>query len=96
MPKYIIERIIPASGALTSRSLQKIARSYCDAIHQVGTRIQWIESFVTADKWYCVYVAADEATIREHATIGGFAINGIHEVMACVDPVSAEGDLKHP
>lgn len=96
MPKYIIERIIPASGALTSRSLQKIARNSCDAVQQIGTQIQWIESFVTADKWYCVYIAANEELIHEHAAIGGFPVNAIHEVMAYVDPVSAEGDLKHP
>jgi hypothetical protein len=96
MPKYIIERIIPASGALTSRSLQKIARISNDAVQQAGAGIQWVESFVTADKWYCIYIAIDENIIREHAAIGGFPVNAIHEVMAYVDPVSAEGDIKHP
>jgi hypothetical protein len=93
MPKYIIERVIPASGALTSRSLQKMAQQSCDAIQQIGTKIQWIESFVTADKWYCVYIADEEETIRQHAQIGNFPIDAIHEVMAYVDPVSAEGNL---
>lgn len=87
---------MPASGALTTRSLQKIAQSSCDAIRQAGEGIQWVESFVTADKWYCIYIATDEELIREHARLGGFPVNAIHEVMAYVDPVSAEGNLKHP
>jgi hypothetical protein len=91
MPRYIIERTLPASGALTTRSLQKMARSSRDILQQMGTKIQWIESYVTADKWYCVYIATDEETVREHGRLGGFPVDVIHEVITRLDPVSAEG-----
>jgi hypothetical protein len=96
MPKYIIERVVPGSGALTTRSLQKIARSSFDAITQMSHRIQWVESWVTADKWFCLYIAPDEDTIREHATLVGFPADAIYEVMARVDPVTAEGHIPWP
>ena len=90
MPRYLIERTLPGSGALTSRSLQKMARSSCDTLHRMGTRIQWLESYVTADKWYCLYIADNEDTVREHGKLGGFPIEAIYEVITRVDPVSAE------
>ena len=90
MPKFIIEREIPGTGALTKSSLQKIAKESCDAIRSIGTDIQWVNSYVTADKWYCVYIAKDESLVREHGKRGGFPVNGVYEVMAVVDPVDAE------
>jgi hypothetical protein len=93
MPKYVVERQMPGSGALTTRSLQKIAKRSCDTIIEMDANIQWIESFVTADKWFCIYIASDESLIREHAKRGDFPIMTINEVITIVDPVSAEGEF---
>jgi len=93
MPKYIIEREIPGSGGLTSTSLKKIAKKSCDVITEMDGKVQWIESFVTADKWYCVYLAANEQLIKEHAKRGDFPANAINELMAIVDPASGENIL---
>lgn len=90
MPKYIIEREIPGAGALTKRSLQNIAKKSCAVINEMGTKVQWLESFVTGDKLYCVYIAENEEVVKEHAKRGGFPANVINEVMAMLDPVSAE------
>ncbi|HEX7845632.1 MAG TPA: DUF4242 domain-containing protein [Chitinophagaceae bacterium] len=90
MPKFIIERDIPGSGALTKSSLQQIARRSCEAIREIGPDIQWVQSYVTADKWYCVYIAKDESLVREHGKRGGFPVDDVLEVMAVVDPADAE------
>ena len=90
MPKYIIEREIPGAGALTKRSLQNIAKKSCDVIREMGTEVQWLESFVTGDKIYCVYIAANEGLVKEHAKRGGFPANVVSEVMTIMDPVTAE------
>jgi len=90
MPKFIIEREIPGSGALTKSSLQQFAKESCDALRSLGTDIQWVASYVTADKWFCLYIAKDEALVREHAKRGGFPVDAVLEVMAVVDPVDAE------
>jgi len=90
MPKYIIERDIPNAGALTAQDLHAISQKSCGVLSNMGTKIQWVESYVTDDKVYCVYIAPDEATIKEHAEQGGFPANRISQVRTMIDPTSAE------
>jgi hypothetical protein len=90
MPKYVIERSLPGSDKFTAAKLQEIAQQSCDAIIAIGPQIQWVTTFVTASKWYCVYIAPDKETIREHARRGGFPAEVISEVVAIVDPTNAE------
>jgi hypothetical protein len=90
MPKYIIEREIPNAGALTPEQLQGISQTSCQVLGEMGPSIQWVESFVTGDKVYCVYNAVNEDAIREHAKRGGFPANEINEVRARIDPTTAE------
>lgn len=89
MPKYIIERQIPGAGQLTSEQLRGIAQKSCAVLSGLGPRIQWIESYVTPDKVYCVYIAPDEAMVREHARQGGFPADRISEVKTVLDPTTA-------
>jgi hypothetical protein len=89
MPKYIIEREIPAAGKLTRDQLQGISQKSCGVLEKLGPQIQWVESYVTDDKVYCVYVAPSEALIREHAKQGGFPANKISEVRRLIDPTTA-------
>lgn len=91
MPKYIIEREIPNAGDLTAQELQGISQKSCSILKEMGPDIQWLESYVTADKVYCVYIAPDEASIREHAEKGQFPANRISEVKTIIDPTTAEG-----
>jgi len=90
MPKYVIEREIPGVGNLKPEELQAISQKSCGVLRNMGPHIQWVESFVTADKIYCIYIAPNEATVREHATQGGFPANRVSEVKARIDPTSAE------
>lgn len=90
MPKYIIEREIPGAGQLPPAELQAIAGKSCCVLRGLGPEIQWIESYVTDDKIYCVYIAPDEALIRAHAEQGGFPANSIRRVAARIDPCTAE------
>jgi hypothetical protein len=90
MPKYVIERDIPGAGSLSPAELAAVSRKSCSVIGALGPQIQWVQSFVTADKVYCVYIAPNEALIREHARQGGFPANRVSEVMAVIDPVTAE------
>lgn len=90
MPKYIIEREIPGAGKLSSQEVQDISQKSCDVLTQMGPRIQWIHSYVTGDKIYCVYFAPDEATVREHAMRGGFPANRISQIYSVIDPSTAE------
>ena len=90
MPKFVIEREIPGAGKLSKEDLHGIAQKSCGVLEQLGPRIQWIESFVTDDKIYCVYVAPDEATVRKHATMGGFPANSVARVRQMIDPTTAE------
>ena len=90
MPKYIIERDIPNAGALTADQLQGISQKSCSILHEMGPKIQWLQSYVTGDKVYCVYIAPDEASIREHAEKGGFPANRISEIKTIIDPTTAE------
>ncbi len=90
MPKYVIERELPGAGRLTPEELAGIARTSCSVLSDLGPSIQWVHSYVTADKIYCVYIAPDEQAIREHAKRGGFPANRISEVTTTIDPTTAE------
>ena len=90
MPKYIIERDMPGVGGLSAAQLQGAAKTSCGVLNKLGPQIQWVESYVTGDKIYCVYIAPNEEMIREHARQGGFPANKISEVKATIDPTTAE------
>ena len=90
MPKYIIEREIAGVGTLTPEQLQGVSQKSCGVLKKLGPQIQWLESYVTDDKVYCVYIAPDEATVREHAKQGGFPANRVSEVKGIIDPTTAE------
>jgi hypothetical protein len=91
MPKYVIEREIPGAGTLTPDQVQAISQKSCSVLNKLGPQIQWLHSYVTADKIYCVYIAPNEEMVREHAKQGGFPANRISEVKLVIDPTSAEG-----
>jgi uncharacterized protein DUF4242 len=90
MPKYVIEREIPGAGSLTSEQILAISQKSCGVLKTLGPQIQWVESYVTPDKIYCVYIAPNEAMVREHAKQGGFPANRVSEVKRMIDPTSAE------
>jgi hypothetical protein len=90
MPKYIIEREIPGAGSLAYRELQDISQKSCGILCDMGPKIQWVESYVTEDKVYCIYIAPDEETVREHAEKGGFPANRISKISTMIDPTTAE------
>ena len=89
MPKYVIERNMPGAGALSRDDLAAIAEKSCRALEEIGSQIQWVESFITADKVYSVYIARDHRLIREHAHLSGFPADTICEVKAVIDPSTA-------
>jgi hypothetical protein len=90
MPKYVIERDIPGIGKLPASELKAISQKSCGVLSGMGPQIQWVESFVTADRIYCVYIAPNEDRVREHAKQGGFPANRVSEVVARIDPTTAE------
>jgi hypothetical protein len=90
MPKYVIERDLPGAGKLTPDELRGISQKSCGVIDKLGPKIQWIHSYVTEDKIYCIYRAASEEMIREHAREGGFPANKISEITAVIEPSTAE------
>jgi hypothetical protein len=90
MPKFVIEREIPGVGALSEAQLAGVSQTSCGVIKAIGPQIQWVESFVTDDKIYCVYIAPDEATVRKHAEMGGFPANSVAQVRRMIDPTTAE------
>ncbi len=90
MPKYVIEREIPGAGKLSPKELQAISQKSCGVLKQLGPQIQWLESYVTDDKIYCVYIAPNEKMVREHAQQGEFPANRISEVRSVIDPTTAE------
>lgn len=90
MPKYIIERDMPGLGKLTPEQLQAASQKSCGVLTKLGPQITWLESFVTEDKLYCVYIAPDEATVREHARQGDFPANRVSIVKRMIDPTTAE------
>jgi hypothetical protein len=90
MPKFVIEREIPAIGSATPEQLRATSQASCGALRTIGPQVQWMHSYVTEDKIYCVYLAPDEAAIREHARLGGFPANRISRVLSTIDPTTAE------
>jgi hypothetical protein len=90
MPKYVIERQVPGAGGLSSDQLKAISQTSCGVLRKLGPEIQWVHSYVTGDKIYCVYIAANEQLVREHAAQGGFPANSVAEVKAIIDPTTAE------
>jgi hypothetical protein len=90
MPKYVIEREIPNAGKLSKAELQGISQKSCGVLRNLGPEIQWVQSYVTDDKVYCVYIAPNEQIVREHANQGGFPANRISEVKSVIDPTTAE------
>lgn len=91
MPKFLIERELPGAGDLSSEELQAISQKSCGVLQKLGPQIQWVESYVTGDKIYCVYIAPNEELIREHASQGGFPANRVSEIKRMIDPTTAEG-----
>jgi cell division inhibitor SulA len=90
MPKFVIEREIPGAGKLTPEQLQCVSQTSCGVLRELGPQIQWVESLVTDDKIYCVYIAPDEDMVRKHAQMGGFPANKVAQVRAVIDPTTSE------
>ena len=90
MPKYLIEREIPGAGKLSPAELQGISQKSCGVLGKMGPQIQWLQSYVTGDKIYCVYIAPNEAAVREHASKGGFPANRVSQITTIIDPTTAE------
>jgi hypothetical protein len=90
MPKFVIEREIPGAGNLSGEQLQAISEKSCSVLRNLGPQVQWVQSYVTDDKIYCVYIAPNEQAVREHARIGGFPANRVSEIRTIIDPTTAE------
>ena len=90
MPKYVIEREIAGAGSLSAEQLKAISQTSCGVLSKMGPQIQWVNSYVTTDKIYCVYIAPNEEMVREHALQGGFPANKVSLVSAIIDPATAE------
>src|SRR5467141_2505107 len=90
MPKYVIEREIPGAGDMSPQELQAVSQKSCIVLQNLGSQIQWLQSYVTGDKIYCVYIAPNEEMIREHASQGGFPANRVSEIKSIIDPTTAE------
>ena len=90
MPKFVIERDIPGAGKMTPAELQAVAQTSCGVLRDMGPRIQWVHSYVTDDKVYCIYVAPDAEAVREHARQGGFPANRVSMIRSVIDPTTAE------
>ncbi|CAM3210216.1 DUF4242 domain-containing protein [Rhodothermus bifroesti] len=90
MPKFVIEREIPGAGKLSPQELQAISQKSCSVLSEMGPQIQWVQSYVTDDKIYCIYVAPNEEAVREHAKQGGFPANRVSRVWSVIDPTTAE------
>jgi len=90
MPKFVIERAIPGVGATKAAELKAISQKSCSVLHEMGPDVQWVQSYVTGDKIYCIYNAANEDLVKEHARRGGFPANSVSRVMSMIDPTTAE------
>jgi hypothetical protein len=90
MPRFVIEREIPGAGNLSDEELHGISQKSCGVLRELGPQVQWVQSFVTDDKIYCVYIAPDEASVRKHAEMGGFPANSVAQVHRVIDPTTAE------
>jgi hypothetical protein len=91
MPKYVIERDLPGAGKLGPKELQAVSQKSCSVLRNLGPQIQWLHSYVTGDKIYCIYIAPNEEMIREHARQGGFPANRVSEIRTVIDPTTSEG-----
>ncbi|MCI0360964.1 MAG: DUF4242 domain-containing protein [Planctomycetaceae bacterium] len=94
MPKYVIEREIPGAGKLTADQLRSISQTSCGVLQKLGPQIQWVQSYVTDDKVYCIYIAPSEEMVREHARQGGFPANRVSVIREVIDPTTAEGQVE--
>jgi hypothetical protein len=92
MPKFLIEREIAGAGALSPQQLQAVSEKSCAVLRNLGPEVQWVHSYVTGNKIYCVYIAPSEQMVREHARLGGFPANRISEIKSIIDPTTAEKD----
>ncbi len=90
MPKFVIERDIPEVGKLSAEELQAISQKSCGVLREMGPQIQWVQSYVTDDRIYCIYIAPDEEAVRKHAQQGGFPANRISRIRSVIDPTTAE------
>ena len=90
MPRYVIEREIPGAGDLSQEELHSISQKSCSVLQELGPQVQWVQSYVTDNKIYCVYIAPDEASVRKHAEMGGFPANSVAQVRSVIDPTTAE------
>ena len=90
MPKYVIERELPGAGNMSPQELQSVSQKSCSVLQNQGPQIQWLHSYVTSDKIYCIYIAPNDEMIREHAQQGGFPANRISEIKTVIDPTTAE------
>lgn len=90
MPKFVIERDIPKAGSLSADELQAISQKSCEVLREMGAQIQWVQSYVSEDRVYCIYVAPDEDALRKHAQQGGFPVNRISRIRSVIDPTTAE------
>jgi hypothetical protein len=90
LPKYVIEREIPDAGKMSAETLKAISQKSCGVLRELGPQIQWVQSYVTGDKIYCIYIAPDEATVRRHAEMGGFPANRVSRVHSIIDPTTSE------
>ena len=90
MPKFVIEREIPDAGNMSPETLQAISQKSCGVLRELGPQIQWVQSYVTGDKIYCIYIAPDEEMVRKHAEMGGFPANTVSRVFTVIDPTTSE------
>ena len=90
MPKFVIEREIPGAGSMSAQQLQAVSEKSCSVLRNLGPQIQWLQSYVTDNKIYCVYIAPNEEMVREHAKLGGFPANSVAQVRRIIDPTTAE------
>ena len=90
MPKYVVERELPGAGKLSQDELHGIAMKSCDVLRELGPQVQWLHSYVTDDKIYCVYIAPDADVVRQHAEMGGFPANSVAQVRTIIDPTTSE------
>lgn len=90
MPKFLIEREIPGAGNLSEAELRAVSQTSCEVLQKMGPQIQWVQSYVTGDKVYCVYIAPNEEMIREHARLGGFPANRVSQIKSMIDPTTSE------
>ena len=90
MPKYVIERVVPGASKMTTADLKAMSQRSCDVLREMGSQIQWVQSYVTDNKIYCVYIAPNEEMVQEHARLGGFPANHVAQVKTLIDPTTSE------